>query len=104
VRRLTPEQDRLMSALTPIPRHTSDAERRLLRTVAESFWTTVALGIGLVAFFAVAGGSAVLTTPVTVAGLALLVLWGLHAWSVRRHLDDVHHDERWRHARERRGF
>ena len=93
-----------MSALTPIPRHTSDAERTLLRTVVESFWTTVALGIGLVAFFAVAGGSAVMTTPVTVAGLALLVLWGLHAWSVRRHLDDVRHDERWRHARERRGF
>jgi hypothetical protein len=93
-----------MSALTPIPHHMRDAERTVLRTVAESFWTTVALGIGLVAFFAVAGGSAVLTAPVIAAGVALLTLWGLHAWSVRRHLEDVRHDDRWRHARERRGF
>jgi uncharacterized membrane protein len=93
-----------MSALTPIPRHVRDAERTLWRTVAESFWTAVALGIGLVAFFAVAGGSTVLTTPVIAAGLVLLSLWALHSWSIRRHVDDVHHDERWRHARERRGF
>jgi len=93
-----------MSALSGIPRRTRHVERTLVRAATESFWTIVALGIGLFAFFAVAGGPSVLTVPVVVAGLALLGLWGLHARSVRRHLDEVHRDERWRHARERRGF
>jgi hypothetical protein len=70
----------------------------------ESFWTAVALLLGLLAFFAVAGGSTVVTGPIVVVGLVLLGLWGLHARSVRHHPDAVRADERWRHARERRGF
>jgi hypothetical protein len=93
-----------MSALSGIPPRARNAERTVLRTVAESFWTAVALALGLLAFFAIAGGSAVLTGPTAVAALALLALWGLHARSIRRHVDEVHGDERWRHARERRGF
>jgi fatty acid desaturase len=93
-----------MSALSGIPRLTRQAPRAVVRTATESFWTIVALGLGLFAFFAVAGGSTVLTLPVVVAGLALLGLWGLHARSVRRHAGEEHQDERWRRARERRGF
>jgi hypothetical protein len=64
----------------------------------------VALLLGLVAFFVVARGSAVVTGPIVAVGLSLLALWGSHAWSIRRHADEVLHDERWRRARECRGF
>jgi hypothetical protein len=67
-----------MSAVSGNPHRIRDAERTLLRTTVESFWTAVAL--------------------------VLLGLWGLHARSVRHHPDAVRADERWRHARERRGF
>ena len=75
-----------------------------MRITVESFWTAVALVLGLLAFFAVAGGSTVVTGPTVVVGLALVVLWGLHARSVRHHPGAVRADERWRQARERRGF
>jgi hypothetical protein len=52
----------------------------------------------------VAGGPTIVTTPVTVAALVLFVLWVAHARSVRRHAVEFHRDERWRNARERRGF
>jgi fatty acid desaturase len=93
-----------MSAFPGHPHRIRDAERTVVRTVADSFWTAVALVLGLLAFFAVAGGSAVITLPVLLMGVALLVLWGLHVGSVRRHAVEERHDERWRHARERRGF
>lgn len=92
-----------MSALSGLP-STRHAERTLFRTAVESFWTAVALLLGLLAFFVVAGGSALVTGPVIAVGLTLLALWGLHARSIRRHADDVQQDERWRRARERRGF
>ena len=93
-----------MSAMTPIPRHTRDTDHSMWRTVAESFWAVVALGIGLLLFFLVAGGPSIVTWQVSAVAVLLIVLWALHSRSVRRHIDDVHHDERWRHARERRGF
>jgi fatty acid desaturase len=93
-----------MNAFPGHPHRIRDAERTLVRTAADSFWTAVALVLGLLAFFAVTGGSAVMSLPVVITGLALLVLWGLHAGSVRRHAAQEHGDERWRHARERRGF
>jgi hypothetical protein len=93
-----------MSAVSGNPRHIKDVERTLVRTAIESFWAAVALTIGLLTFFLVAGGPSIVTWQVTTAALVLLVLWALHARSVRRHVDDVHADERWRHARERRGF
>jgi hypothetical protein len=52
----------------------------------------------------VASGPTIVTWQVTALALVLFVLWGLHARSVRRHAAEVHRDERWRHARERRGF
>ena len=93
-----------MSAFPEHPHRIRDAERTVVRTAADSFWTAVALVLGLLAFFVVASGPGVITLPVFVTGIALLVLWGLHAGSVRRHATEVHQDERWRHARERRGF
>jgi uncharacterized membrane protein len=93
-----------MSALPGPRRRLRHPGQSSVRFVSEAFWTVVALLMGLLAFFVVAGGSTVVTGPILVAGLALLSLWGLHARSVRRHVDDVHSDERWRHARERRGF
>jgi VIT1/CCC1 family predicted Fe2+/Mn2+ transporter len=93
-----------MSALSGFPHRGGHTERRVSRIVSESFWTAVALTLGLVAFFLVAGGSAAMTAPVIVSALVLFVLWALHARSVRRHAVEVHRDERWRHARERRGF
>ena len=93
-----------MSALPGHPHRIRDAERTVVRTAADSFWTAVALVLGLLAFFSVAGGSAVMTLPVLLTGIALLVLWGLHVGSVHRHAIEERHDERWRHARERRGF
>jgi hypothetical protein len=93
-----------MSALSGSPRHGDHAERSLPRIVYESFWTFVVLTIGLLAFFLLAGGPTIVTWPVTIAALVLLAMWGAHARSVRRHAADVHRDERWRHARERRGF
>jgi Flp pilus assembly protein TadB len=93
-----------MSAVSGNPRHIREVERTLMRAAVESFWTAVALTIGLLAFFLVAGGPSIVTWQVTAAALVLLLLWALHARAVRRHVDDVHRDERWRHARERRGF
>ena len=93
-----------MSALPGTPRRTTTEGRSIFRIISESFWTAIALTIGLLAFFLVAGGPSIVTWQVTAIALTLLVLWGLHARSVRRHVDDVHHDERWRHQRERRGF
>jgi membrane protein required for beta-lactamase induction len=93
-----------MSALSGNPHRIRDAERTLVRTTVESFWAAVALALGLLAFFAMAGGSTVVTGPTVVVGLVLVVLWSLHARSVRHHPEAVHADERWRHARERRGF
>jgi hypothetical protein len=93
-----------MSAVSETHRHIRDVERTLGRTVVESFGTAVALAIGLLAFFLVAGGPSLVTFPVSATALALLALWGLHARTVRRHAEDVRRDERWRHARERRGF
>ena len=93
-----------MSALSGSPHSSDNTERRLPRFVSESFWTTVALTLGLLAFFLVASGPTIVTWQVTVIALVLFVLWGLHARSVRRHVVDAHSDERWRHARERRGF
>ena len=75
-----------------------------MRTAEESCGTAVALVLGLLAFFAVTGGSAVMTLPVVTTGFALLVLWGLHVGSVHRHAAEERGDERWRRARERRGF
>jgi hypothetical protein len=93
-----------MSALPGTPHRIRDAERTIVRTAVESFWTIIALVLGLLAFFAVAGGSTVVTEPTVVVALVLLVLWGLHVRSVRHHPEAVRADERWRHARERRGF
>lgn len=93
-----------MSAVPGHPHRIRDAERTAVRTAADSFWAAVALGLGLLAFFAVAGGPAVVTLPVLLTGTALLVLWALHVGSVRRHAVEEHRDVRWRHARERRGF
>ena len=93
-----------MSAVPGHPHSIRDAERTVVRNVADSFWTAVALVLGLLAFFAVAAGSAVMTQPILLTGIALLVLWAMHAGSVRRHADADRHDKRWRHARERRGF
>jgi hypothetical protein len=94
-----------MSAMSGSPRRRArHPGQSSIRFVAESFWTLVALLLGLLAFFVVTGGSAIVTGPIVLVGLSLLALWGLHAWSIRRHFDDVMHDERWRHARERRGF
>ena len=93
-----------MSAVPGHPHRVRDAERTVVRTAVESFWTMIALVLGLLAFFAVAGGSTVVTGPIAVVGLALLALWGLHARSVRHHPESLRADERWRHARERRGF
>jgi Flp pilus assembly protein TadB len=93
-----------MSALSGSPHQSGDTERRFPRFVSESFWTAVALILGLLAFFLVASGPTIVTWQVSVIALVLFVLWGLHARSVRRHEREVHRDERWRHARERRGF
>jgi hypothetical protein len=93
-----------MGALSGNPHRIRDAERTFVRITVESFWTAVALILGLLAFFALAGGSTVVTGPTVVIGLVLVVLWGLHARSVRHHPEAVRADERWRHARERRGF
>lgn len=93
-----------MSALSGSPRRGDHPERSLSRIVSESFWTLVALTLGLLAFFLVASGPAIVTWQVTVIVLVLFALWGVHARSVRRHAAEVHRDERWRHARERRGF
>lgn len=93
-----------MSALSGSPRRGGHSERSLSRIVSESFWTIIALTLGLLAFFLVASGPTIVTWQVTVIALVLFVLWGLHARSVRRHAVEVHRDERWRHARERRGF
>jgi len=93
-----------MSALSGSPHRGDHSERSVPRIVSESFWTVVALTLGLLAFFLVAAGSAFVTRQVAVAALVLFVLWGLHVWSVRRHAVEVHRDERWRQARERRGF
>ena len=93
-----------MSALPGSPRRLRHPGESSVRFVAEAFWTLIALLMGLLAFFVVAGGSAVVTGPIVAVGFALLALWAVHAWSVRRHLDDVRSDERGRHARERRGF
>lgn len=64
----------------------------------------VALTLALLVFFLVASGPKIVTWQVAGIGLALFALWALHSRSVRRHELDVHRDERWRHARERRGF
>lgn len=93
-----------MSALSGSPQQSSHRERNLPRFVSESFWTAVALVLALLLFFLVASGPRIVTWPVTLTVLALFALWGFHARSVRRHAEDVHRDERWRHARERRGF
>ena len=93
-----------MNASPGHPHSIRDAERTAVRTAADSFGAVVALGLGMLAFFAVTGGSAVMTLPVVTTGFALLVLWGLHVGSVRRHAAEEHGDERWRRARERRGF
>jgi hypothetical protein len=93
-----------MSALSGSPRRGDHPEHSLPRIVSESFWTLVALALGLVAFFAVAGGSAVMTSEVIGFALGLFAMWAIHARSVRRHAVEAHQDERWRRARERRGF
>ena len=93
-----------MSALSGSPPRGGHSERSLPRIVSESFWTAVALTLGLLAFFLVASGPTIVTWPVTVATLVLFVLWIAHARSVRRHAVEFHRDERWRNARERRGF
>jgi membrane protein implicated in regulation of membrane protease activity len=93
-----------MSALPGSPPRLRHPGHSPVRFVSEAFWTLIALLMGLVAFFVVAGGSALATGPILPVGLTLLALWGLHAWSIRRHVDDVLHDERGRRARERRGF
>jgi hypothetical protein len=93
-----------MSAVPGHPHRIRDAERTLVRIAADSFWTAVALLLGLLALFAVTGGSAVLTPTVLGTGVALLVLWAVHTGSVRRHAAQERRDLRWRHARERRGF
>jgi hypothetical protein len=104
VRAAADADDSDMSALSGSPRRGGHAERSVPRIVSESFWTAVALTLGLLAFFLVAGGPTIVTTPVTVAALVLFVLWVAHARSVRRHAVEFHRDERWRNARERRGF
>jgi uncharacterized membrane protein YczE len=93
-----------MSALPPHPHSIRDAERTLVRTLVESLWALVALALGMLAFFALAVGPTVLTRPAAVGTVVLAVLWGLHARSVRHHPEALHSDERWRRARERRGF
>jgi hypothetical protein len=93
-----------MNALSGSPRRDDHSESRLSRIISESFWTGVVLVLGLLVFFLVASGPTIVTWQVTVITLVLFVLWGLHARSVRRHSVEVHCDERWRHARERRGF
>jgi hypothetical protein len=93
-----------MNALSGSPRHSDHSERSLSRIVSESFWTAVALALGLLVFFFVASGPAIVTWQVSMVVLVLFAIWGLHARSVRRHAVDAHYDERWRRARERRGF
>jgi len=71
----------------------------------ESFWVLSLGVIACFAFFFVLGA----IDPGDVLGLTLIVLalsalWGLHMWLEHRHHDELAHDQRLTHARERRGF
>jgi uncharacterized membrane protein YhaH (DUF805 family) len=76
---------------------------RILATLSETFWLLVLAVVVMFAFFVALGAfKPAEVGGVTVAVIALALLWVAHALWVSRHHDE--HDPAAIRARERRGF
>ncbi len=83
----------------------SSPRSRAAEGVRNVFWVAVIACIGLYAFLAALGAFDPLDAiGLTVAVAVLVVLWLIHAWTLRAHRAEVRDDPRLKSARERRGF
>jgi fatty acid desaturase len=85
--------------------HDRSRQARIAESVRGFFWVAVIALIGLFVFLAALGAF----NPLDAVGLTavivvLLVLWLIHAWTLRVHHAEVSNDPRLKSARERRGF